>query len=96
VIHLDAAIALRHAFADGLDAVTVASSRTMEFLHRALPDDLRVILKRTPIVSIGPITSATASAMGYDVAEEAERATLEDLIDALERALSQADESRLF
>ena len=86
-IHPDAAAALLHAVGDGLDAVTVASSKTMEFLHRALPDDLRGILKKTPIVSIGPITTATAIAMGYDVADEAIPATLEGLIDAVTRAL---------
>ena len=88
VVHPDASVALLHALVDGLDAVTVASSKTMEFLHRALASDLRPVLKRMPIVSIGPITSATAIAMGYDVAEEAEPATLEGLLSALERAVS--------
>jgi uroporphyrinogen-III synthase len=87
VCHPAARLALLHALGDGLNAVTVASSKTMEFLHRSTPPDLRRRLKRIPLVSIGPITSATAVAMGYEVAAEAETASVESLVDAVKAAM---------
>ncbi len=88
VCHPAASPALVHALGDGLDAITVASSKTMEFLHRSVEPGLRQRIQRIPLVSIGPITSATAAAMGYDVAAEAETATIRALADAVGRALA--------
>lgn len=87
VIHPQAADQLAMLLGRGLDAITVASSKTMEFLHRATPEELRPALRAIPIVSIGPITSATAIAMGYDVAAEAAESTITSLVDAVGQVL---------
>lgn len=87
VIHPRAADQLALLLGRGLDAITIASSKTMEFLHRATPEELRPALRQVPIVSIGPITTATAIAMGYDVAAEAEESTIASLVTAVGQAL---------
>lgn len=88
VCHPAAATTLLQALEEGLDAVTVASSKTMEFLHRSMASDLRPRLKQIPLVSIGPITSATAVGLGYELAAEAEQASIPALVAAVRDALS--------
>ncbi len=64
------------------DAVTFTSSSTVRFLLEALGSD-RAALDGARVVSIGPVTSATARELGLEVATEATRHDIDGLIDAL-------------
>ncbi len=67
----------------GIDVVTVASSKTVCHLHDLATNGLRARLRGVPFASIGPITSATARELGYDVAVESPEATVASLADAV-------------
>lgn len=70
----------------GIDAVTFTSSSTVRNFHAlvgALPDPVPAI------VSIGPITSATAHEVGYPVTAEADPHTIDGVVDALLRTLGR-------
>ncbi len=66
--------------AQGADYVTFTSSSTVTNLTEALGDRFP---RGARIVSIGPVTSATAKAAGLDVAVEAERHDIDGLVAAL-------------
>jgi len=66
------------------DAVTFTSSSTVRFLLDALGSD-RAALEGARVVSIGPVTSATARELNLDVATEATRHDIDGLIEALVR-----------
>ena len=68
-----------------VDAVLLTSSSTMKNLAELLGDGYRKLLQHTSLASIGPITSATVLELGLEVAVEAERYTMDGLIEALER-----------
>ena len=63
------------------DFVTFTSSSTVRFLLEAL--DGSQFPRSAKVVSIGPITSATAREMGLDVHAEAARHDIDGLVDAL-------------
>ena len=64
------------------DAVTFTSSSTVRFLLEALGSP-RAALDGARVVSIGPVTSATARELGLEVATEATRHDIDGLVDAL-------------
>jgi len=66
------------------DAVTFTSSSTVRFLLDALGSD-RAALEGARVVSIGPVTSATARELNLEVATEATRHDIDGLIEALVR-----------
>src|SRR4051794_21974380 len=63
------------------DFVTFTSSSTVRFLMQAL--DGRALPDGARVVSIGPITSATARELGLEVHVEAERHDIDGLVEAL-------------
>lgn len=67
----------------GVDIVTVASSKTVRHLHELATNGLRARLRGVPFASIGPITSATARELGYNVVVESPEATVACLADAV-------------
>ena len=72
------------------DAVAFTSSSTVTRFAEALPGrDLSGIRG----VSIGPITSATASELGVGIVAEATRHDLEGLVEELRRVLSEPREA---
>jgi uroporphyrinogen III methyltransferase/synthase len=80
---VDGAERLGEVRAEGLDAVTFTASSTVEnFLAMAGPEAPR-LLAGVAIVSIGPLTTATARRHGLPVQVEAETATLEGMVAAL-------------
>lgn len=70
-----------------IHAITFTSSSTVENLITVLKqggiEDPITLLKRYPLVSIGPITSDTIRSYGLEVAFEAQEATIESLTEAL-------------
>lgn len=64
----------------GVDIVTFTSSSTVRFFVESVGLDAA---RRARIVSMGPITSETARAMGFEVAAEARQATIDSLVDAV-------------
>jgi uroporphyrinogen III methyltransferase/synthase len=64
------------------DVVTFTSSSTVRFLLEALGSP-RAALDGARVVSIGPVTSATARELGLEVATEATRHDIDGLVDAL-------------
>lgn len=66
--------------------VTVTSSSTVEHLLTALAPDAEPLLRTAKIASIGPVTTATATAAGLEVAVTASPHTIEGLVAAMRRA----------
>ncbi|MEO8796564.1 MAG: uroporphyrinogen-III synthase [Polyangiaceae bacterium] len=66
-----------------IDWVTVTSSSTVEHLLAALGADAEPLLRTAKIASIGPVTTATATAAGLEVAVTASRHTMEGLVAAM-------------
>ncbi|NOY93302.1 MAG: uroporphyrinogen-III C-methyltransferase [Deltaproteobacteria bacterium] len=67
-----------------LDVVTFTSSSTVTQLWEALGEDALELLSKLTLASIGPITTATAEALGLKVAVTATEYTTEGLARALE------------
>lgn len=67
-----------------IDAVTFTSSSTVEHLCDALEDRAAMLLARTRVASIGPITTSTAQKRGVRVDVTAREHTIEGLVRALE------------
>jgi uroporphyrinogen III methyltransferase / synthase len=65
--------------AKGADYVTFTSSSTVRFFHEAGGR----VADGTRVVSIGPVTSATARELGMRVDVEAERHDIDGLVQAL-------------
>jgi uroporphyrinogen III methyltransferase/synthase len=63
--------------------VTFTSSSTVRFFVEALAQADAALPETTRVVSIGPVTSATAAALGLGVQVEAERHDIDGLVDAL-------------
>ncbi|MDR1111032.1 MAG: uroporphyrinogen-III C-methyltransferase [Deltaproteobacteria bacterium] len=66
-------------FLGGVDLATLTSASTARGLAEHVPADRRASL---PVVSIGPVTSMAAIALGFKVAREARISTIEGLIEA--------------
>ncbi len=72
------------------DAVTFASSSAvMNFFKLLTPRLKQKLLRKTQLVSIGPVTSATIRQLGYQVNVEAEQSTLPALVRALRAYFSR-------
>jgi uroporphyrinogen III methyltransferase/synthase len=64
----------------GVDIITFTSSSTVRFFVESVGLDAA---RRARIVSMGPITSETARALGFEVTAEARQATIDSLVDAV-------------
>jgi uroporphyrinogen III methyltransferase/synthase len=79
-----------------IDAVTFTSSSTVKNFFARLEqsgmpnDEARALLEGVTVAAIGPITARTARDYGLDVMIEAEKYTIDGLVDALVQALGQA------
>jgi uroporphyrinogen III methyltransferase/synthase len=71
------------------NVVLLTSSSTADNLCALLGDDAASLLARTSIASIGPITTATAEALGLPVGLTADVSTSVGLVDALEAWFDQ-------
>jgi uroporphyrinogen III methyltransferase/synthase len=77
----DGVNAAREALEGGsVDIITFSSSSTVRFFVGAVGVDAA---RRARIVSMGPITSETARALGLTVVAEAREATIDALVEAL-------------
>ena len=84
----DAAENLRMALVDGLDLLTFTASSTVQnFVDLLSAENLR-LAKQIPVASIGPLTSATAEKLGFTVVIEPDNATLDDMVEAIEKYAS--------
>jgi uroporphyrinogen III methyltransferase/synthase len=80
--------AAREALESGsVDIVTFTSSSTVRYFVEAVGADA---LRRARIVSMGPITSETARALGLEVAVEAREATIDALVEAVLEAVVES------
>lgn len=68
-----------------LDFVTVTSSAIARSLHHLFGADLR----RTTLVSISPVTSATLRELGYEPGVEAETYTMPGVVTAIRQAITR-------
>jgi uroporphyrinogen III methyltransferase/synthase len=73
--------------AGGIDAITFTSSSTVDNFCDAVGSQLSQ--PQPPVVSIGPVTTATARGRGLSVAAEADPHTIDGLVEALVRLLGQ-------
>ena len=78
----------RELLAGGVDMVTFTSSSTVRNLVGLLDGDVR-LLDGVRVVSIGPVTSATARELGVDVSVEATEHTVAGVVAAVHEALAQ-------
>jgi uroporphyrinogen III methyltransferase/synthase len=69
--------------AGAVDAVTFTAGSTVREAWKALTPDAQAALKRVPLASIGPATSAVLGELGLPVAVEASPYTAEGLVNAL-------------
>jgi uroporphyrinogen III methyltransferase / synthase len=67
----------------GVDAVTFTSSSTVENFLRMVGPDAPRLLEKVPVVSIGPLTTATAKRLGFSVTIEPPSFTLEGVVEAM-------------
>jgi uroporphyrinogen III methyltransferase / synthase len=74
---------LREALAAGIDAVTFTSSSTVDNLLAMAGEGAPELLANVTIVSIGPLTTATARRHGLTVHVEAASSTLEGMVAAM-------------
>ena len=75
-----------------LDVVTLASSSAAESLHEALAGE-NALLDGVVVAVIGATTAAAARSLGLPVHVEAQKATVEGLVEALERHFADAGAS---
>jgi uroporphyrinogen III methyltransferase/synthase len=73
-----------------VDMVTFTSSSTVKHFHQMLPADRRdQLMDKVHTASIGPITTETAEALGFDVHVTAEEYTIPGLCDAIQAFFSR-------
>ena len=84
----------RAVFADGLDAITFASSSTVRGLVDALEGDVSAI-NGCAVACIGPITAETARGLGVRVDAVGEEYTIPGMVDALEGWFARQVEQQL-
>jgi uroporphyrinogen-III synthase len=68
----------------GLAVIAATASSTLSYLDALLPPGRRAAWRTVPVVSIGPATSTTARELGYTVAAQAGRSTLDALVEAVQ------------
>jgi uroporphyrinogen III methyltransferase/synthase len=85
---VDAAKKLQRALAEGLDLLTFTASSTVQNFVALLDDQDLVLAKKIPVASIGPLTSATARELGFNVIIEPDNSTLETLVTAIKTYFS--------
>jgi uroporphyrinogen III methyltransferase/synthase len=67
-----------------IDLITFTSSSTVKNFNALLPaEERRALLQNVSIASIGPITSRTATELGFQVHLEAETYTIPGLCQAI-------------
>ena len=79
----DAAEKLQQALADKLDLLTFTASSTVQNFVDLLDAENLVVAQQIPVASIGPLTSETARALGFNVVIEPEKSTLDDMLEAI-------------
>lgn len=91
----DAAEKLQKAIADGLDLLTFTASSTVQNFVDLVDAESLSLAKQVPVASIGPLTSATARKLGFNVVVEPEKSTLDTLVEAIGNYFSgMRDEGR--
>lgn len=81
----DATGRLQQAVADGLDLLTFTASSTVRNFVQLLSADDLALVQKTPVASIGPLTSETARQLGFNVVIEPESSTLDDMVEAIKK-----------
>ena len=66
-----------------LDFITFASSSTVRNFVEIIGQDNTQINRHSKVISIGPITSATAEELNINVYKEAETATIDKIVEAI-------------
>lgn len=84
----DAAEKLQRALTNGLDLLTFTASSTVRNFVDLLDTESLALAKKTPVASIGPLTTATAKKLGFNVVVEPEKSTLEALVEAIRKYFS--------
>ncbi len=86
----DAAEKLQQALADKLDLLTFTASSTVQNFVDLLDAENLVVAQQIPVASIGPLTSETARALGFNVVIEPEKSTLDDMLEAIKDYFEQS------
>ena len=66
-----------------LDFITFASSSTVRNFVEIIGQDNLDKINSSKVISIGPITSATAEELNINVYKEAEKATIDKIVEAI-------------
>ena len=86
---VDTAEKLHKALNEGLQLLTFTASSTVLNFVDLLDDQDLIRAKRIPVASIGPLTSATARELGFNVIIEPDNSTLEALVAAIKTYFSE-------
>jgi uroporphyrinogen III methyltransferase/synthase len=85
----DAAENLRQALTERLDLLTFTASSTVQNFVDLLDAEHLDLARKVPVASIGPLTSETASKLGFDVVIEPTYSTIDDMVEAIENYFKQ-------
>ncbi len=85
---VDAAEQLQQALAGGLELLTFTASSTVQNFVDLLDHESMTLARQIPVASIGPLTSATAKKLGFNVVIEPDKSTIEALITAIKNYFS--------
>ena len=66
-----------------VDYITFASSSTVKNFVEIIGEENLDKIKNSKVISIGPVTSKTARDLNVDVYKEAEKATIEKIVEAI-------------
>jgi uroporphyrinogen III methyltransferase/synthase len=85
----DAPAKLKAALNTGLELLTFTASSTVDNFVTLLDSESLALAKQIPVASIGPLTSATARELGFNVVIEPEKSTLDEMAEAIARYFVQ-------
>ena len=68
---------------ESLDYITFASSSTVRNFVEIIGEENLDKIKSSKVISIGPVTSATAKELNIEVYREAEKATIDKIVEAI-------------
>ena len=89
-----AAEQLKKNIEQGLDLLTFTASSTVENFIKLLDGNSLEKARAIPVASIGPLTTATASKLGFKVVIEPVNSTLDDMVDAINNYFVMRDAGR--
>ena len=74
---------LKKALTDGLDLLTFTAASTIQNFVALLDTESLALARQIPVASIGPLTTAKAKKLGFNVVVEPDKSTLDGMVEAI-------------